>query len=179
MRIPIPPALVAAAAAADALAPVDGSAGQRQLGGGQAKPKAAEHPSQTCLGLGLGFEVRDSKDWFTPLFVASCNGHLAVVELHLRRGADKDTASKDGLTPLYACQKGHLAVVELLLDRGGDKDKADDSGETPLMKAAYWGHSELVELLLRRNARLDLKAHSSGQRWTWRGSDATQPFWTC
>ena len=48
-------------------------------------------------------------------------------------------------------------MVELLLDRGADKDKADRDGWTPLMAAASSGEVQVVEVLLRRNAALDLQ----------------------
>jgi ankyrin repeat protein len=54
-----------------------------------------------------------------PLICAAQEGHLAVVEALLRRGATVDHANADGWTPLFiVAKKGHLAVLEVLLGRG-------------------------------------------------------------
>jgi ankyrin repeat protein len=41
-----------------------------------------------------------NKDGFTPLKVASQNGHVDVLRELLNRGANANTADKDGFTPL-------------------------------------------------------------------------------
>jgi ankyrin repeat protein len=42
------------------------------------------------------------------------------VELLLEKGAELETKSKDGQTPLsWAAESGHKAVVKLLLEKGG------------------------------------------------------------
>ncbi|OJJ83539.1 ankyrin repeat domain-containing protein, partial [Aspergillus glaucus CBS 516.65] len=51
----------------------------------------------------------------TPLFWAARNGHEAVVNLLLEKGADTSTTDKDGRTPLFwAARNGNEAVVKLL-----------------------------------------------------------------
>ena len=37
-------------------------------------------------------------------------------------------------------------------DAGADFDKANDNGYTPPSSAAYWGHTEVVKLLLQAGA---------------------------
>ena len=50
-----------------------------------------------------------------------------------------------------AAMTGHKDMVQLLLDAGAKTHLADKDGWTPLHKAAWWGHSQVVELLLGTN----------------------------
>ena len=57
-----------------------------------------------------------------------------------------------------AAFKGHAAIVELLLDYHADTNGRDESGKlptflTPLMHAAYNGRTDVVRILLERNAQ--------------------------
>ena len=75
-------------------------------------------------------------------------GHLEVVRLLLESKADKDKASRRGVTPMFlASQKGHADVVRLLLDFKADKDRATSGGATPIFIAKQEGHEEVVQLL--------------------------------
>ena len=87
-----------------------------------------------------------------------CMGHIEIVEILLRAGADKDKQDGFGSTPLHtAAFHGHKEVVELLLRAGADKDKQDCLRRTPLHLAAESGHKEIVEILLRADANIDAK----------------------
>src|SRR5437588_7113232 len=63
---------------------------------------------------------------------------------------------KYGLIPLmWAAEDGHEGVVNLLLERGDiNPDILSLSGETALELAAFWGQSEVVELLSMPNQPL-------------------------
>ena len=92
----------------------------------------------------------------TPLYVASQEGKVEVVEVLLKEGADKDKATTNGWTPLYiASQRGKVEVVELLLKEEADKEKATTDGKTPLYTASSRGHKEVIEMLLRAGAKID------------------------
>jgi len=57
----------------------------------------------------------------TALMMASENGHIEIVEMLLKKGADLDAKNNDGETALKtASEKGHEEVVEMLLDNGAD-----------------------------------------------------------
>ena len=51
---------------------------------------------------------------------------------------------------------GHHAVAEFLLQNGANPDSTNDAGDTPLHKAAYTGRSELVNLLLKYKASVQI-----------------------
>ena len=120
-------------------------------------------------------------DGSTPLWIASEKGHSDVVDALIRCKVDMDKATLDGCTPLcIASQKGHLYVVEALLRSGADKGKAILSsqeahsdadelplsgamtgGGTPLYVASFYGHSHVVDALLRNGADVN-KAMKDG-----------------
>jgi ankyrin repeat protein len=73
---------------------------------------------------------------FTPLFVAAGEGHHAVAEALIGKGAVVNRASNNGAPPLLvACQGGHVDVVQLLIVNGANIRQADDGGQTPLFMA--------------------------------------------
>ena len=54
------------------------------------------------------------------------------------------------MTPLaYACAEGHLAVVKTLLERGAPFEE-EKPHSAPLWAAAYQGHADVVDLLIKR-----------------------------
>jgi ankyrin repeat protein len=58
---------------------------------------------------------------WSALHYASTNGHLAIAEFLLDKGAYVDPESPNGTTALMmAARGGHITIVRLLLDRGAD-----------------------------------------------------------
>ncbi|MGN1308266.1 MAG: ankyrin repeat domain-containing protein [Akkermansia sp.] len=88
---------------------------------------------------------------------AGKNG-VSMTRLMLTLGADPETKTKNGYTPLmWAAAQGHEAVVRLLLDKGADIEAKDNFGYTPLMWAAKNGHEAVVRLLLAKGADVEAK----------------------
>ncbi|KAF2142999.1 uncharacterized protein K452DRAFT_297511 [Aplosporella prunicola CBS 121167] len=84
-----------------------------------------------------------------PVAVAAQLGHLAIVKLLLKRGADpnhhfKKYARSTALQ--LAASRGHVGVVHALLDAGADMYCA----ESPLRMAAERGQVDAARALLER-----------------------------
>jgi ankyrin repeat protein len=71
-----------------------------------------------------------------------------------------DDASRH-MALVLACMHGHARVVRLLLDTGADPDRYNPDGHhthsTPLHQAVWGNHFDVVQLLVERGARLDLR----------------------
>jgi len=75
-----------------------------------------------------------------------------VLAMLLKAGADVNSRTDDGCTPLLiAAFNGHEAVLVALLEAGAQMTALDD-GRTPLMAAMSGGHTSVVEALRRWTA---------------------------
>ena len=111
----------------------------------------------------------DDYDYETPLFVATNNGHLDMVEYLLRQpnidvntdraGGRPSTSAATTTTALYvqrplsaACRNGNAAITKLLLDAGADPTIVmDTKGKTPLHEACSQGSVDIAKLILDSN----------------------------
>ena len=94
----------------------------------------------------------DDGGW-TPLHVASHEGHDEIVQLLFNHGADANRPDNGSWTPLHlASWEGHEHIVRLLLDYGVNVNHPDNGGWTPLHAASQEGHNHIVELLLDHGA---------------------------
>src|SRR5262245_28033511 len=88
------------------------------------------------LQLGALPSWRDASlgaDDVTALIAAANLGNTALIALLLQAGADVDTRSESGWTPLMrACDTGALEAAQLLLDAGADVNARNDEGYTAL-----------------------------------------------
>ena len=106
-------------------------------------------------------EVSYGKDQWTLLHLASGCGHAAIVDILLKKAAERfytlglvkfvvNKWAANKLTPLHlAAYGGHTKVVEKLLDAGGDSSARTAAGETALHHAAVSGKTELIDLLIK------------------------------
>jgi len=84
-------------------------------------------------------------------FWAACrNGDVAVVRESLDKGLNANMRFPGGTTPLSAAaMRGQAEVVKLLLERGADPSLRDDTFKaTPLGMATFFGHMQVVQILL-------------------------------
>ena len=94
--------------------------------------------------------------WGTALGAACHAGHEDVVELLVEHGAQVETSSSEGLTPLHlAAQTIGARLVSMLIDNGTEDDyvdRRDSAGWTALHWAARCGKEETVQVLLDHGA---------------------------
>jgi ankyrin repeat protein len=137
---------------------------------------------ETLIDAGAAVEGKGSGNWTSPLMTALAFGFTDTARILVRRGARVDTlaaAAGLGRTDLVmkllpsgsaldrhramalASQHGHVGIVALLLDAGEDPSRYNPEGthahSTPLHQAVWSGHRDVVELLVERGARLDIK----------------------
>jgi len=100
-----------------------------------------------------------------PLLRATKEGDLDEVDHLLEMGlVDVNFANQHGDTPLIlACWYGHKYIAARLLDSGALLDVANCDGNCALNVAAYRGNSEVVEMLLRHRATVDVPDHMTGK----------------
>jgi len=136
----------------------------------------------TLVDFGASVEATGSGPWASPLMTALTFAYRDAAETLVRRGARVDRlAAAAGLGRVddarrflesatheerhramaLAAQLGHTEIVRLLLDASEDPNRYNPEGthshSTPLHQAALAGHREVVELLVERGARLDIK----------------------
>jgi ankyrin repeat protein len=138
--------------------------------------------------LEAGAAVHGVPGGWNPVIAALHNGRGDAAEFLARRGARLDLEGaagtgrldavkgffkKDGnlkanatrrqmeLGFMWACEYGRTSVVAFLLQKGM-RVSAQPHGETALHWAAYGGHSDIVKLLLKQKAPLDIKDQRYG-----------------
>ncbi|XP_041980846.1 protein fem-1 homolog CG6966 isoform X2 [Aricia agestis] len=94
-----------------------------------------------------------------PLWCAAAAGHLPLVRLLVRAGANVNSTTRTHSTPLRAaCFDGHYEIVRFLVENGADIEIANRHGHTCLMIACYKGHIHIAKYLLSLNADVNRKS---------------------
>ena len=118
------------------------------------------------LDAGLPVDRPEPREGFTALQAAASSGNVEVARLLLAKGAEVNTPSQDGRTPLHFAAGGSsIELIALLLDHKANID-AVQSGHpgkaTPMMYALQNGRVENLKLLLKRGANLKATFHGVG-----------------
>jgi uncharacterized protein len=107
----------------------------------------------------------------TPFLRAALSGDTAVMRLLLKYGADPNAATPAGTTPLMAAAgvnwvvqqtytespQAVLDAVKMCIELGADVNAANSMGVTAMLGAANRGSNDLIEYLVSKGARLDVK----------------------
>jgi len=99
----------------------------------------------------------------TPLHLASTHDHSSIVSLLLKFGADMETQDRDKMTALQ-CASGFIGsgkAAQLLLEHGAHFGVRNEDGQMPLHLASMHNHPNVVALLLKLGADVDLQDNES------------------
>ncbi|KAF1964449.1 ankyrin, partial [Bimuria novae-zelandiae CBS 107.79] len=104
--------------------------------------------------------TRNRWEW-TPLHDAAIRGHAEIVKMLLDAGTDPsahNSAGEGGYTALhYTSTRRERECVRLLLAHGADIDAKTSASWTSLMEACHHGHGEVVGILLRARANVEME----------------------
>jgi len=114
--------------------------------------------AQVLLYAGASLRATTRLGGYTPLFIAAKSGHVPVIDVLLKAGAEAKVAAVDGLTPLMmAASSGNPDAVEMLVKHGADVNaKESDSGQTALSFAAAFNRPAAIRALLQHGANIDV-----------------------
>ncbi|KAH8805995.1 ankyrin repeat-containing domain protein [Xylogone sp. PMI_703] len=120
------------------------------------------------LDLGMAADP-DPEQPLAPLHQAIRNGHVEVIKILLKRGADPMRHGPWGQSALHmASASGHAEITRLLGEAGADLNARDDNSFTPLYEASLWGNFKSVEVLVELGADTSLatSVEEGVQGWT-------------
>ena len=138
----------------------DGSGGGSSKGG--ARPPMTLHEAASrgltkrvryLVSKGASVNAHDATG-YTPLILATINGHTECVRALLSFGASVDDADRlSGGTPvMVAALNGHEAAFSLLVERGACMSVVDHNGNTLLIAAAAGGSVPILKQTLAHEA---------------------------
>lgn len=112
---------------------------------------------------GTVINTRDKGTGETALHIVAKRRDALWIRFLTDRGANPNTADKNGVTPLQiASNLGFVEGVEALLKAGANVDVANNTGETPLISAILQRNVAMARLLLTNGANPD-RSDNSGR----------------
>ena len=117
----------------------------------------------------------------TPFLRAALSGDVPLMHLLLDRGADPNIATFGGTTALMAAagvnwtvaqtytvsKEAQLEAVKLCLEKGADVNATNSMGLTAVMGAANRGSDDIIQFLVEKGAKLDVKDKVGRTPITW------------
>jgi ankyrin repeat protein len=116
----------------------------------------------------------------TPFLRAALSADLTVMHLLLDKGADPNVTTFAGTTPLmaaagvnwvggqtYSESKQFLEAVELCLEHGADVNAVNSMGITAVIGAVNRGSDDILDLLVKKGASLDVKDKQGRTPMVW------------
>ena len=106
-----------------------------------------------------------NKSGWTPLHYACTEGHLAVADYLINKGAKVNALSDSDTTPLMmAVRSGNIQLVRLLLDRGADLQIRNHQGYSAIDVADLFNQEEISKGLRSRWEKLYKTKYEGGPK---------------
>ena len=87
------------------------------------------------------------------VFEAAEKGNINDIRHFIANGANVNTPTKNGRTPVYfAAQNGHVHCIEVLVANGADVNTPNKWGQTPVSAAEEYRHGDCVKILRQHGA---------------------------
>lgn len=121
---------------------------KEQLGNSAEYGKLEEVRFLLKSGIDPNFGIGEHKN--SPLHAATIMGHLNVVKLLIKNGAEVDKVYSGYYTATpfwYAVNNGDLEIVKYLLENGANPMVENRDGWTPLKQAKQHNYPEIIHLL--------------------------------
>ncbi|TAA41523.1 ankyrin repeat domain-containing protein [Pseudoxanthomonas winnipegensis] len=100
---------------------------------------------------------QESREYYTPLQLASKQGHTDVVHALIDAGADTNARHFGHWTPLmFAARNGHVDCMRMLINNHADIEAQDLTHARAIHHAAEFKHTDCVALL--RDHQADIQA---------------------
>ena len=114
--------------------------------------------TQLLLRAGAKHSATSRIGAYTPLHIASRNGHAAVMRALLSAGSDPNAITTSGATALHlAATSGDAASLAALLEHKANPNAREfEWGQTPLMFAAAADRADAIAMLLTHKADASL-----------------------
>ncbi|MCK5726250.1 MAG: ankyrin repeat domain-containing protein [Thiotrichaceae bacterium] len=107
------------------------------------------------LFLPLSVSAEKGSELNDQLQIAASKGEIAQITQLLEQGADINTTSRFGKTPvMQAAESGKSAAIALLLSRGANVNFRTKSGSSALIFAAENGFPEVTAMLVEMGANI-------------------------
>jgi ankyrin repeat protein len=143
--------------------------------------RVKEFPPQRRFMMPLGSLAWVDFTGQTPFVRAALSADVPLMKLLLSKGADPNIATFNGTTALMAAAgvnwvigqtysespAMYLEAVKLCLELGGDVNAVNAMGLAAVHGAANRGSDDIIELLAKNGARLDLKDKEGRTPMTW------------
>jgi ankyrin repeat protein len=149
--------------------------------GADVNARVKEFPPQRRFMMPLGSLAWVDVTGQTAFWRASLSADVPLMKLLLSKGADPNIATFNGTTALMAAAgvnwvigqtysespAMYLEAVKLCLELGGDVNAVNAMGLAAIHGAANRGSDDIIELLAKNGARLDIKDKEGRSPMTW------------